>query len=299
MPRLIRLAVVDSSMEKSMEKVPPDSVWLRPKFEYSRRVIILQPAAKRFLLEQGDDFLAVDPRRDVSLTALAKQAYPGADRILSFSRVAFNNARTKGLVQVLSGDEPGSGRRETMALHKTGGGWRVVRRHLELGKTSGERVGDRCEPTDAPTTIPTTEQIQRLVGDADITVVPTSRWFHAHAGTSHYRFIPTDTLQRFHWLPPVGDLREAVRMKQRRLAMVQFIDSTGKPRNGRSGSLDFDGRSAQVTFIDDRDKWGASMEQFTILQVRGREFFGGWLSRGGGGGEVMMLLQGYFCGKLR
>jgi len=299
MPRLIRLAVVDSSMEKSMEKVPPDSVWLRPKFEYSRRVIILQPAAKRFLLEQGDDFLAVDPRRDVSLTALAKQAYPGADRILSFSRVAFNNARTKGLVQVLSGDEPGSGRRETMALHKTGGGWRVVRRHLELGKTSGERVGDRCEPTDAPTTIPTTEQIQRLVGDADITVVPTSRWFHAHAGTSHYRFIPTDTLQRFHWLPPVGDLREAVRMKQRRLAMVQFIDSTGKPRNGRSGSLDFDGRSAQVTFIDDRDKWGASMEQFTILQVRGREFFGRWLSRGGGGGEVMMLLQGYFCGKLR
>jgi hypothetical protein len=297
MPRLIRLGLVDTSMEKSIAKLPPDSAWHRPKFEYSRRVIVLQPAAKRFLFDQGDDFLAVDPNRDVSLTALARQAYPGADRILSFSRVAFNNARTQGMIQVFSGDSPGSARGETMALHKTVAGWRVVRRHVELELTSGERVADRCEPGDAPTTIPTVEQLERLVGDADITVIPTSRGMRAFAGTSHYRFIPTDTLQRFHWLPPVGDLREPFRMKRRTLATVQFIDSTGKPGKGSAGSLDFDGRSAQVTFIDDRGKGGSSMEQFNILRVRGREFFGSWLSVGGG--ELMMPFKGFFCGRLR
>jgi hypothetical protein len=300
MPRLIRLGLVDSSMETSIDKVPPDSVWLRPKFEYSRRLIILAPSAKRFLLEQGDDFLAVDPRRDVSLTTLAKQAYPGADRILSFSRVAFNNARTQGLVQVSAGDDPGYGRTETMALHKAGAGWRVVRRHVELGKTSGERVGNRCEPTDAPTTMPTKEQIATLIGDADITVVPTSRWWRRYAGTSHYRFGPIDTLRLFHWLPQDGDLRAPLPMNRWKLATVQFIDSTGRRGKGRTGSLDFDGRSARVTFVDDSDKWAEPEEEFNILEVRGREFFGNSLSRsGGGGGEAMMPLNGYFCGKMR
>ncbi|MDQ6770576.1 MAG: hypothetical protein M3Z54_11385 [Gemmatimonadota bacterium] len=298
MPRLIRLGLVDSSMETSIDKVPPDSVWLRPKFEYSRRVIILEPSAKRFLFAQGDDFLAVDPRRDVSLTTLAKQAYPGADRILSFSRVAFNSARTQALVQVSAGDDPGYGRTETMALHEAGAGWRVVRRHVELGKTSGERVGDRCEPTDAPTTMPTKEQIATLIGDADITVVPTSRWWRKYAGTSHYRLGPIDTLRLFHWLPPDGDLRGPVSIHRRRLALVQFIDSTGKRGRGRTGSLDFDGGSARVTFVADSDRWAEPKEEFNILEVRGREFFGSWLSRSSGG-DVTMGLKGYFCGRLR
>ncbi len=294
MPRFIRLRLVDSSMEKSIGKLPPDSAWFRPKFDYRRRVIILQPSQKRFLFEQGEDFLAVDAKRNVSLTPLAKEAYPGADAILSFSRVAFNDTHTQGLVQVLSGDSPSYGRGETMVLHKSGAGWRVVRRHLERGETSGERVGDRCEPADAPTTVPTVEQLERLVGDADITVMPTSPGARAFTGTSHYRFFPTDTLRRFHWLPPVGDIREPSRMNRRRLAMVQFIDSTGKPNKRRVGSLDFDGGSARLTFIDDTDEDG-SMEQFKILRVRGREFFGSWLS---GGGQFMPF-KGYFCGRLR
>jgi hypothetical protein len=148
--------------------------------------------------------------------------------------------------------------------------------------------------------MPTKEQVATLVGDADITVVPTSRWWRRHAGTSHYRFGPIDTLRLFHWLPQDGDLRGPVSFHRWKLATVQFIDSTGKPRKGRAGSLDFDGRSARVTFVDDTDKWAEPKEQFNILQVRGREFFGNWLSRGdGGGGEVMMPLWGYFCGKIR
>jgi len=175
-PRLERQGVLDASMEKNIEKLPKDSVWLRPTFEYKRPVIVLQPSQKRFLYAQGEDFREVQPDRDIGLTTLAKQAYPGADAILSFSRVAFNDVHDQALVHVGAGDNPGYGRwGEIMALHKSGNDWRVVRRHLENGKTSGERVGDRCLPTDAPTTTPTVEQLRALVGYADISVNPTSK----------------------------------------------------------------------------------------------------------------------------
>ena len=296
-PRLIREAVVDSSIEKSLDKLPNDSAWLRPDFGYRRRVVILGPAEQSFLLDQRYDFLAADPKRDVSLTTLAKEAYPGASAILSLSRVAFNDAHTQALVQVSSGESPPYDGGETIVLHKGGTAWRVVRRHLELERTSGERVGDKCEPGDAPTSVPRLKQLERLVGDADITVNPTSPQMRRYAGTSRYNFIPTDSLHRFHGVPAVGDKRNPDRTKGRqKLATVQVInDSTGKPRTGRDGSLTFDHRSALLTFSDDAREADGSMEQFKILRVSGREFFGSWLT----GGGQMMPWKGYFCGRLR
>jgi hypothetical protein len=293
MPRLIRLELVDATMERNIQTLSPDSVWLRPKFAYRRPVIILQPSAKRFLEEQGEDFREVDRKRNVSLTALAKQAYPGADGILSFSRVAFNDARTQAFVQVLYGDSPEYGRGEIMILHRSGDAWRVARRRVERGKTSGERVGGRCEPTDAPSSMPTLEQIRSLVGHADITVNPTSRGLRAYAGTSHYKFTPSTALTRFRWLPPVGDIREPSRMNRHRVATVQFIDSTAKAQKPL-GMLEYSAGLATVTFIHDTDEDG-SMEQFRILRVSGRDFFGTWQS---GGGQFMPF-KGYFCGRLR
>jgi hypothetical protein len=291
MPRLIRLALVDASMNKSIEMLPRDSVWLRPTFAYTRPVIILQPSQKRFLYEQGEDFRAVDPKRNVSLTALAKQAYPGADGILSFSRVAFNDAHTQAFVQVLYGDSPDYGRGETMILHKSGAGWRVARRRVELGKTSGERVGDRCEPADAPSTAPTLEQMRRLVGDADITLIPTSTGLRQFEGTTGYRIIPADIQARVRRLPPGRDMREPSRMKRRTLATVRFIDSTGK---APVGYLEYASGLAPLTFFRGNDE-GGSMEQFTILRVSGREFFGSWIT---GDGNYVPF-KGHFCGKLR
>jgi len=294
MPRLIRLALADASMEKSIAKLPRDSIWFRPQFEYSRPVIILQPSAKRFLFEQGEDFREVDPKRDVSFTTLAKQAYPGADAILSFSPVAFNDAHNKALVQLIAGDSPEWGRREVMVLHKAGTAWRVARRHLELGKTSGERVAGRCEPVDAPTTAPTVDQLERLVGDADIWVSPTSQGLRAYAGSSHYRFISTSGLRGFRWQLQRDSLGRF--QNQRVLAVVQYVDSSGKPGKRPTGLMTFDGHSAQVNFIaDDGSEDGDRMERFNILEVRGREFFGSWLS----GGGYMMPFKGYFCGRLR
>ena len=290
MPRLERQGVFDASMEKNIEKLRKDPVWLRPTFEYKRPVIVLQPSQKRFLYAQGDDFREVQPKRDIGLTTLAKQAYPGADAILSFSRVAFNDANTQAVVEVGAGDDPGYARwGEIMALHKSGNEWRVVRRHVENGKTSGERVGDRCLPTDAPTTIPTVEQLRTLVGYADITVNPTTNSMRHFSGSSLYKFTPVKSEPQFSGAS-LG------------LATVQFIDSTGKAKKP-IGLLDFNGRSAQVAFFyegpprpkDQLDGGSSSTEQYTILRVSGREFFGIWSSTPDGA----MPFVGYFCGRLR
>jgi hypothetical protein len=287
-PRLERQGVFDASMEKNIEKLRKDSVWLRPTFEYKRPVIVLQPPQKRFLYAQGDDFREVQPKRDIGLTTLAKQAYPGADAILSFSRVAFNDAHTQAVVQVGAGDDPGYARwGEIMALHKSGNEWRVVRRHVENGKTSGERVGDRCLPTDAPTTTPAVEQLRTLVGDADITVNPTTNDMRPFGGSSRYRFTPIDMRPRSNNAAPS-------------LATVQFIDSLGKLHKKPIGLLDFNGH---VTLFyegppqpkDQLDGGSSSTEVFTILRVSGREFFGIWSSTPDGA----MPFVGYFCGRLR
>jgi hypothetical protein len=287
-PRLERQGVFDASMEKNIEKLLKDSVWLRPTFEYSRPVIVLQPSQKRFLSAQGEDFREVQPMRDIGLTTLAKQAYPGADAILSFSRVVFNNAHNQALVQVGAGDDPRLAHwADIMALHKSGTEWRVVRRHVENGKTSGERVGDRCLPTDAPTTTPTVDQLRTLVGDADIAVNPTTNDMRRFAGSSRYRFTPSDNRPRSNNVAPS-------------LATVQFIDSVGKLHKKPIGSLDASGR---LTFFyegppqpkDQLDGGSSSTEQFTILRVSGREFFGIWSSTPDGA----MPFIGYFCGRMR
>jgi hypothetical protein len=277
-------------MEMSIDKLPPDSVWLRPTFEYKRPVIVLQPSQKRFLYQQGEDFHEVQPGRDIGLTTLAKQAYPGADAILSFSRVVFNTAHTQALAQVQAGDDPGVGSGEILALHKAGDAWRVVRRHVEVGKTSGERVGTKCVPTDAPATVPTVAQLEGLVGDADITTNPTSEGTRHFAATSRYRFTPIKS-------------RARVPGEAYRMATVEFLDSTGKGKKP-IGLLDINGSSAQVTFVYEPkpdtskgitlDGWSRTTEQFTILRVTGREFFGIWSSHD----DRFMPWVGYFCGRL-
>lgn len=298
MPRLIRQRVIDSSTAKNFLKLPGDSVWLRPNFEYSRKVIILSPAEQNFLLNQAESINGYD-KKDASPLGLAKDAYPGADAIWSLSRVAFNDARTEAIVQVgTSSNHWLEG--ETMLLRKTPGGWRVFRRHLERWETSGERVGDRCEPTDAPTGHPSLQQLESFIGDVYISSVGTSPELRGDSGTMHLRFVPTDTLHRFYWVPSFAwDKRKPYRMKNRQvLATVQIInDSTGKARTGIAGRFEQAESVATISFMEHKegvitfDGW---YEQYSILKVKGREFFGNWYTQSG----PTIPWKGYFCGKL-
>jgi len=298
MPRLTRQGVIDSTTAKNFLKLPGESVWFRPNFEYSRKVIILSPAEQEFLLHQADAIGGYD-KKDVSLIGLAKDAYPGADAIWSLSRVAFNDVHTEAMVQAgTASDYWLTG--ETMLLRKVPGGWRVVRRHLERGETSGERVGDRCEPTDAPTGRPSLQQLESFIGDVYISSVGASQQLRGNSGTIHLRLVATDTLHRFYWLSPLpGDTRKPFRWKNKQvLATVQMIDdSTGKARTGIAGSFERSGNVATITFMEYKegyitfDGW---FEQYNIMKVKGREFFGNWFTQSG----PTIPWKGYFCGRL-
>jgi hypothetical protein len=117
----------------------------------------------------------------------------------------------------------------------------------------------------------------------------------------HLRFVATDTLHRFYWLNPLpGDTRKPFRWKNKQvLATVQIIDdSTGKARTGIAGSFERSGNVATVTFMEHKegyitfDGW---FEQYHIMKVSGREFFGNWFTQSG----PTIPWKGYFCGRLR
>jgi len=298
-PELFRLekqGVVDSTLQPRLRRLPHEPVWLRPNASYGRKVIVLGPAEQKFLEEQAGEFGETGEQRDLSLNGMIKEAYPGADKLLWLSRVAYNERIDQAIVQV--GPQTGNAydEGETMILHKTGNLWRVVRRHVEKEATSGDMIAGRCEPVDAKPTVPSFPQLERFVGDADITAIPTSLNYRKYAGTGHYRFTPTDTLQRFYWTPPKGDNRPPERMKYRqKLAVVQAVDSTGKPLKERPGSLDVSPLGATIGFFGDPDMVDGPYEEFHILRVNGRQFFGEWESGSGAG----ILLKGFFCGRLR
>ncbi len=76
-----------------------------------------------------------------------------------------------------------------------------------------------------------------------------------------------------------------------------FDDSTGKVREP-VGLLEFVDGVARFTFSDVGDlerTHSGSMEEFRILRVTGREFFGTWSIAP----DLAVPFKGYFCGKLR
>jgi hypothetical protein len=76
-----------------------------------------------------------------------------------------------------------------------------------------------------------------------------------------------------------------------------FDDSTGKVREP-VGVLEFVDGVARLTFTDPGDHrttHSGSMEEFRILRVTGREFFGTWSIAP----DLAVPFKGYFCGKLR
>jgi hypothetical protein len=301
--RLEEQGIIDSTVARRLGMLPKDSAWLRPKVAYGRRVIILGRSEQNFLEEQANEFGQTGEKRDLTLTAMAREAYPGADKILSLSRIAYNQKLTQAIVQVAAGSLEPWNAGETMILYRHGSSWRVVRRHVEKEETSGDMVAGRCEPVDAVPAVPRVNQLERFVGDAEITVIPTAPDMRRYAGTSRYRFVPNDTLHRYYWLPSFkGDTRPPRRLPigLQKLAKVQALDSTGKVVNNR-GELARTPDGAAVVFAGSPNlpegviEFDGPYEEFKILRVNGRQFFGSWLSQSG----PTYPFKGYFCGRLR
>jgi len=300
--RLEREAVIDSTVAPRLRMLPEDSAWLRPDVAWGHRVHVLAPSEQAFLEEQASEFAEMGEKRDLSLTGMAKEAYPGADKILSLSRIAYNQSLTQAVVQVGAGSPEPWHAGETMILHKIGARWRVVRRHVEKEETSGEMIAGRCEPVAAAPGVPSVSQLERFVGEAEITLVPGSTEYRGSGVTRRYRFIPNDTLHRYYWLPMKGDNRPPKRLQggEQRFARLQALDSTGKVVNNR-GELVGSPRRAAIIFAGSANvpegmvELDGPYDELTILRVSGREFVGRWLYQTG----PTYPAKGYFCGRLR
>ena len=293
--RLEKQGVVDSTVQLRLRRLPKEPQWLRPDASYGRKVILLGAAERKFLEEQAAEFAETGEERDLSLNEMIREAYPGADRLLWLSRIAYNEALDQAIVQVGPETNNAYDAGETMILRKNGNLWRVVRRHVDQESTSGDMIAGRCEPVDAKPTVPTIAQLERFVGDADITVIPTSPDFRKHAGTGNFRFTPNDTFHRYWWIPPKGDQRPPQRMKdQQKLATVQDFDSIGKPLQKWPGTLVATPFGARIGFFGDPNMLDGPYEEFDILRVNGRQFFGKWESGSGPGAPI----KGFFCGRL-
>jgi hypothetical protein len=300
--RLEKQGVIDSTVAARLGMMPKDSAWLRPNVAFGHPVVIIGAAERNFLEEQADEFAQSGEKRDLSLTAMAKEAYPGAREIVSLSRIAYNERLTQAIVQVGAGSEEPSNAGETMILQKKGKSWQVARRHLEREATSGDMIAGRCEPVDAGTDVPRLDQLERFVGEADITAIPTTPGMRKYEGTARYRFIPNDTLRRYYWLPMKGDTRKPARLQggQQKLARVQALDSTGKVVNHR-GELGWAPGGAAVVFAGSPDlpegmlEFDGPYQEFKILKVNGRQFFGSWHAESG----PTYPIKGFFCGRLR
>jgi hypothetical protein len=300
--RLAKQGIIDSTVTARLGMMPKDSAWLRPNVAFGHPVVVIGKAERKFLEEQAEEFAQTGEQRDLSLMEMAKEAYPGAVEILSLSRIAYNEKFTEAIVQIASGSEEPWNSGETMILEKNGKAWRVVRHHVERESTSGEMTAGRCEPVDAVPSVPRLDQMERFVGDADITVIPTEPGWQKYSGTSRYRFIPNDSLHRYYWLPMKGDKRPPMRLPagQQKLGRVQTLDATGKVINNR-GELERTSSGAGIVFAGSPDlpegvvEFDGPYEEFKILRVNGRQFFGSWRTESG----PSYPIKGYFCGRLR
>lgn len=300
--RLEKQGVIDSTVAERLGMMPKDSAWLRPNVTFGHPFVVIGKAERNFLEEQANEFGQTGETRDLSLTEMAREAYPGAVEILSLSRIAYNEKLTQAIVQVATGRQEPWNSGETMILEKNRKSWRVVRHHVEHESTSGTMIAGRCEPVDAIPSVPRLDQMESFVGDADITVIPTEPGWRKYSGTSHYRFFPNDSLHRYYWLPLKGDTRLPTRLPagQQKLARVQALDSTGKVINNR-GELERGPGGAGFVFVGSPDlpegmvEFDGPYEEFKILRVNGRQFFGSWLTESG----PTYPIKGYFCGRMR
>ena len=178
-----------------------------------------------------------------------KDAYPGVNMILSFSRVGFNDKHTEALVEVYPDSSQARESPETILLRKTANAWRVALRHLEHELTSGAVIAGKCEPVDAPDKWPTVGEIEQLTGDLSLMSVGTSPDARGYGDTVLVRLKATDTLARYYIK------RGPTSWERRTNGQIpltgKIIDrATGRPKKGVQAYLFMSGSRAELILTD-------------------------------------------------
>jgi hypothetical protein len=268
-PRLVRKGLMDSTTAINFAKAAEDALHIRPLVPYRRSVQVLS---------QEDMELYPGSHEWDAL----KDAYPGARAVVAFSRVGFNDGGTQALVQVRVDSAKASGIAEMMLMNKVGAEWSVALQNVAREGTMGEWIGNRCEATDAPVRGPDRADIEKLIGNFTIVRVGASGELRGRIDSVRIR---------------LDALRPSPRKGIEMVATAGMLDETGKPEEKIAGTLEVVSNSAAITFtqrlpegVMQFDGW---IEQYRLLGVKGREFFGRWETSNG----PMAPLVGYFCAR--
>lgn len=268
-PRLVRKNLMDPSTEINFASLPAGALRFRPLVPYRRKVEVMTPEDQEFFV--GSD--AWDAMKD---------AYPGINALIGFSRVGFNDSATAALVEIHTDSARVSGVPETMMLKRIGTEWRAALRHVEREATSAEWSSGKCEPADAPDRSSNSADIAKLIGDFEIVRVGASREFRGQTDSLRIRLDP---------------LRPSPRKANGMVATANMLGAGDKPEGKIAGALEAVGSSAVITFTTrlpkgmiEFDGW---IEQYSVLRTNGREFFGTWLTSNGPSAG----LRGYFCAR--
>jgi hypothetical protein len=267
-PRLIRKGLIDPSTEANFAKVPADTSPPAP-FPYRRKVEVMPLWDLYWLGSSGGR------QWDVM-----KDAYPGVNAVISFSGVGFNDRGTEALLEVHVDSARAAMGSETILLKKTDAKWNVALRHVEREATSGEWIGGKCEPTDAPAHVPAHAEMEKLVGEFSIVRVGASKVFRGRADTVRVR---------------LEALKPSPNRPNELVAGASVIDATGAPDEKIAGTFELDEDAATITFTQRMPKGQLMLdgwiEWYKILRTSGRGFFGTWFTESG----PTIPWRGYFC----
>lgn len=307
-PRLIFLGVLDSALVSGFVDKSAKPLAFRDDFVRSLHFDPITPEDLNFLREQGEARVRFSPHRDESSTDLFwdafGSAYPRSAGLASFTRIGFNRLHSLALLEVTLDERGWMDKPELLLLARSGGTWRVIRRHIEMERTSGMIAGGKCVPS---TGIYAVEQrpLQDIEGLYRFTFVTDQGSVEIPERT--FLFVPDSVLRSkaraLKAYPGRGISSGDPFPSSFRVPSFELLDRNGKRDEGTEfGITLFSGRIPFHRFMPAFNPDGVigKGENIEILSVRPGEFGGTWiendfwfLSRRGA--EPRLRSQGHFC----
>ena len=288
LPRFQREGLVDGVMIGSFRFKNKTRVALNPSFAFSLGLRVVTQQEIDYYAEEANPFGEhhADPETDSALFVATYRKLNGRNTaLLSLSRIAFNETRTRALVEARLDTAAGSwGPATMMLLRKVADRWRIVIDDVGKDATSGEWEDDRCLPVKAPTTL-SPDAVNKIAGTFRVQFAETigqqgigstlMRFSYGYPDRTIFgkpysaqdsaRAKPTHLFEILH---------EGIEKPDDRASLGFWISGAGRDIGRKSALMQLDGYSTRLT----------------IRRVTSSGFFGSWSA-----GVFGLSQFGYFC----
>jgi carboxypeptidase family protein len=288
LPRLQSEGLVDAVMIGGFRFKTQTSVAINPSFPFSLGLDVVTPQEIAYYAEEANPYgerHAAAQTDSVLFASVYRNVNGRKKTILSLSRIAFNETRTRALVEARLDTAVGSwGPATMMLLRKAGERWQIVVDDVGRDATSGEWDGDRCLPVKAPASL-SPEAVDKIAGTFRVIFAET-------IGRQGDGF----TLMRFSYGYPDRTMfgkpfsaQDRARSKESHLFEI-LNDGTEKPNDRASlgfwisGAGRDIGRKSGLMQLDGYSMW------LNIRRVTASGFFGSWSA-----GVFGLSEFGHFC----